>query len=158
MKKVLSISIALIAILVVMTGCEMSRTAIDAETFKEKAEAADLTVQDSTAQQEGNDIIDEYYIAYKGSADATEYQIEFVIFSSEDVAKSDYLKHKNDVEALKGSVSSSTSAEIGNYAYYTLTTDGKYYVISRVDNTLVYVETTDEHKSVVSDFIKGLGY
>ena len=45
-----------------------------------------------------------------------------------------------------------------NYEKYTQETEGLYMVLTRVDNTLLYVKAPDNAKEPINSFIKELGY
>ncbi len=45
-----------------------------------------------------------------------------------------------------------------NYSTYSLTTNGKYKYLSRIDNTLIYIDASDDYKDAIKDIIKELGY
>jgi len=155
MKKV-ALLLGVVLVFSMLSGCKLSRASIDTDTFKTNAEAAGYTVFDTTNYYP-DDIVGICQIATKGS-DYIEYQIEFVLVPTVEQAKVIYQEIYSEYESRKGMSSSYSSASLGNYAYYRLTTNGKYYVVSRTANTFLYVEASVEYKSEIADFISSIGY
>ena len=148
--------VLLVLIFTMLPGCQMSRMPISANEFKTRAEAAGYFVQDALDQfPEG--AAETYLIAFVGG-DAIEYQIEFAVTSTTEQAVSAYRQNRSDFEAQKGSFSSDTSVSVGNYSYYKLTSNGKYSVISRIENTFIYVNAPAEHKDAIVEFLNSIGY
>ena len=100
-------------------------------------------------------VFNQVYIAI--SSDST-YQIEFYELSDSDYASSFFNNNKKTFEDSKSSGSAETSVSAGNNAKYTLTTNGKFKVVSRIDNTVIYLNVDDDYKSSVKDVLKDLGY
>ena len=155
MKKTVLL-LVIIAILAGFSGCKSSRTPIDAAGFKAKAEAAGYTIQDA-ADQVSEGSVNDYLIAVKGT-DTIIYQIEFIVVPTVQEAESACKKLQSGIEALKGSSSLYSTMSVGNYSYYTLTSDGKYSSVSRVENTFIYFSASSEYKDELAAFCKGIGY
>lgn len=155
MKKI-ALLLGITLMFSMLSGCQLSRTAIDADMFKTEAEAAGYTVIDTTnSYPDGT--VGNCQIAVK-SSDSIEYQIEFVIVPTEEQAKTIYQEKYAEYESRKDSGSSHSSVSVGNYAYFRLTSNGKYYVVSRTGNTFLFVEASEEYKSEIADFIRSIGY
>jgi len=145
-----------IAIFAMLSGCQTSRTPLDAAGFTEKAEAAGYTVQDA-ADQFPEGAVNDCLLAIMGT-DTVLYKIEFAVVPTVEQANSAYWENRSNIEASKGSASSNTSVSMDNYAYYKLTSDGKYSVISRIENTFVYVVASSEYKDEIAAFLQDIGY
>ncbi|MCL2517159.1 MAG: hypothetical protein FWF15_01225 [Oscillospiraceae bacterium] len=156
MKKVLIIFIFIAVIMIFATGCSMSRTAITAEQFAKKAEEAGYFIQDYI-EYISADVVLDYLIAIRGTEEI-DYQIEFVVVSTVEQAITDYNNNKADFVAQKTGTSSYADVTMGNYAYYVLTTGGRHYVISRIENTFIYINAEEQYKTEISDFLKTIGY
>jgi len=154
--KKMSFLLAVVMVLILTAGCQGSRTPVDAVQFNAKAEEAGYLVQDASDQFDDGDVND-YLIAIKGT-ESIDYQIEFAVVPTEAQAISAYQENKGEFEANKGSSSSCSSVSTGNYSYYYLTTNGRYYVISRIENTFIYVDASAEYKAEISSFLKSIGY
>ena len=155
MKKLTILTVFLLTFFM-LAGCQTSRSAISAEEFKTKAEAAGYTVQDASSQYPDGQV-DEYWIAVKLS-DAIDYQIEFAVVPTAEQAKGAYEQNKADFESKKGNFTVHSTVSIGNYSYYYLTTSARFQVISRVDNTFIYIDAEKEYKDEIENFLQSIGY
>ena len=45
-----------------------------------------------------------------------------------------------------------------NYSKYTLQSDNKYMVVSRIEDTVVYVKVDSKYKDQIKDLLKEIGY
>lgn len=156
MRKVkrLMMGVLCFIVLFTITGCG-NKTAITSDDFKSRMESSGYTVQDATSQMSEYDYIDQVYIAI--SSDST-YQIEFYELSDSDYASSFFNNNKSTFENSKSSSATETSVSAGNNAKYTLTTNGKFKVVSRIDNTVIYLNVDEDYKSSVKDVLDDLGY
>jgi hypothetical protein len=137
-----------------VTGCG-NKTAITSSDFKTRMEAKGYIVQDATNQFSDYDYITQVYIAL--SSDYA-YQIEFYELSNSDNASSFFNTNKSIFENSKSSSASETSVSTANNAKYTLTTNGQFKVVSRIDNTVIYLNVSESYKSTIKDVLKDLGY
>jgi len=135
-----------------LAGCG-SKTALTAEQFKSKMEAAGYEVQDATYQYEG--LVDQCFIAVKGNF---EYQIEFYVVATESQAVGAYNQNKEQFQSKKSNASAETTKEVSNYGKYTLNTGGNYSVISRVDNTFIYIDASNDYRDEINKTLDSLGY
>ena len=152
-KKGLLFSALLFAFLILFTGCSKKK-AITSDEFKSKAEAEGYTVTDVQSQYASYGYINQAFVA--SSADG--YQIEFYVLSDKDYAKSMFETNKSIIENVNGNNKVKTEVNLSNYSKFAITTSTKYGYLSRIDNTLIYVNTTKENKNKVSSFIKKLKY
>lgn len=141
-------------VLFTLTGCG-NKTSITSDDFKNKMESNGYTVQDATNQMASYDYIKKVYIAI--SNDST-YQIEFYELSDSDYATSFFNNNKSIFEDSKSSVSTETSVNLGNHNKYSLTANDKFKVVSRIDNTVIYLDVDENYKSSVKDILDDLGY
>lgn len=95
---------------------------------------------------------------YIASGKDSTYQIEFYELSDEENAIKFYNNNQSIFESTKGSNSSESSASLKNYSKYVLSTNGKYKVISRIDNTVIYCDIDDNYKSVVKEVLEEIDY
>lgn len=152
-KNIISLIICFIAVLTV-TGCK-DKKSITADEFKNTMESNDYTVQEATDQFSEYDYVEKVYIALISDSS---YQIEFYQLSDDDYATSFYNNNKSIFEESKSSKNSETSVSMANYSKYTLETNGKYKVISRINNTAIYLNVDAEYKEDVKSILKKLGY
>lgn len=86
------------------------------------------------------------------------YQIEFYELIDEESAIAFYNSNKNSFEQSKGNASAETNVQGKNYAKYTLSSNGKYMVVSRIDNTFIYVSVAEQYRDIIKDILKEIGY
>ncbi|MGI6366377.1 MAG: hypothetical protein ACOX2G_11775 [Bacillota bacterium] len=151
MKKL--ITLLLLALVLTTVGCGFKdRTPLTAGQFADKMEAAGFQIVDATNQFEAG-VVEAVYLAV-----GENYQIEFYVVPTVDQAQRAFEQNKADFEAAKGSTSTNKSAEVKNYSYYAQTSAGTYSVVSRTDNTFIYVVADDEYKKEISEILSDLGY
>lgn len=158
-KKVLAIVglivIALIGIAIaVFTILNKEKTSISAAAFNNTMKEKGYTMTDTTNQfAQYGDYVSKSYAAQKSG-----YQIEFYELSSEENAISMYNTNKIKFETQKTNTSTSSAVNMKNYSTFSLTANGKYKYLSRIDNTLIYVDVDESYKDTVKDIMKEIGY
>ena len=152
--KGLMLSTLCFVVLFMVTGCG-NKVAISSSDFKTKMEKKGYTVDDVTSQFDGYDYLSKVYIAL--SSDSA-YQIEFYELSDVDSASILFDNSKAAFENSKSSDSPEDSVDLENHEKYTLTTNGQFKVVSRIDNTVIYLDVPDTYKSSVEGVLKDLGY
>ncbi len=150
MKK-LGLIVVGIMLMLGLTACG-KKEALTASSFKAKMETKGYEVVDISSDYEEGTIVSAL-IATKD-----DYQIEFYLVNDEEQAIRAFNQNKTGFEELKTSGSMETEVSLSNHAKYTLTTGGKYMVISRIGTTFVYVNVEDGNKSEVSGVLKDLNY
>ena len=78
--------------------------------------------------------------------------------TTETDAKAMFETNRKSFENSKGSVSTEKSINLGNHSLYSVTSNGFYMYLSRIDNTLVYAKVSETYKDTVKDFINELKY
>lgn len=141
-------------VLVVFNTLNKEKTPISADTFNTIMEGKGYVMTDTTIQfaQYGS-LMTKSYAAQKN-----DYQIEFYELSTDENAISMYNTNKTKFESQKSNASASATASMNNYSTYSLTTNGKYKYLSRIDNTLVYIDVDESYKDIVKDIMKEIGY
>ena len=156
MKRLLIIVLAVI----MLVGCSASRTAITVEEFIAKAEAAGYSVRDRMDEDHPDEAL-YYYDATKatGGPETIEFrQITFMIFTTDEYSKSVFKNQKTEYEKNKAEEYSIEEKTNDKFEYYYLTSDGKFSVVSRVENTIIFAWADEEFKTETSDFLKTIGY
>lgn len=131
----------------------IEKTPLTAEEFKTKMEEKGYTVLDATSLASQYDYVSKIYVAQKDA-----YQIEFFEFSNDEYAIGSFNTNKSKFEEFKGNSSATMTVNIKNYSKYSLNTNGKYKFVSRVNNTLIYLDVEDSVQDEVKEIIKELGY
>ncbi len=153
MKK---LKVILLLILVIfLSACSFDKKAIDSSEFKEIMRDNSYYVVNSKDQFSEYDYILNSYIAIDSQQN---YQIEFYELEDEENAIAFYDYNKDIFEGYKISTSIYTDVSFSNNSKYTLTTDDSYRVLSRVDNTVIYISVDKKYKDEVKSILKELGY
>lgn len=157
---IILIIVAILVIGAIITGVVIinknkNKESITANEFKDKMEDMNYIIVDAKNQFEEYDYIEKVYLAVP---EDYEYQIEFYEMDREEQAITFYNHNKDIFESYKSSISSETSVNIGNNAKYTLTTEDEYRLLSRIDNTVIYVHVDKEYKDKIKETLKEIGY
>ena len=129
-----------------------SRIPISAETFAAQMEAQGFQIYD---------ISDRYDAALADSASIAvgpDYQIAFFLLSDNRQAATAFAQNKAVFESQKGIASFRKTTSIGTYYSYYLISDGKFFLVSCIDNTMIYCVTDKDYSDEIRDLIKELGY
>jgi len=144
--------LGLIILIFVLAACGQSRTALTANEFVAKMEAAGFDIVDAKDQFEEG-VVEAVFIALNDN-----YQIEFYVVPSVSQAESAFEQNKSNFEAASGGSSSHKYVSMKNYSYFFQTASDTYYAVSRIDNTFIYVMADAAYKKEIGDIISDLGY
>lgn len=152
MRKKLGLFLLIALSLLVVTGCSFNKKALTAEEFTKIAEENDLITADVKVSQFSEfETIENAIVAVNTEG----WQIEFYVLDSKESAKSMYNKNR---EAFDEETGTTTKIEVGNYTKFSKKSKEKYLVLSRVDNTLLYVDVARDKQKQVDKIIEALGY
>lgn len=166
-KSTIAIIIAIIVVLVAVLGVGgffIVKTVINLTKDKDLITAQEFTitmkgkgyvVADVKDQFSNYDYISNAYVAVKGDYS---YQIEFYETTDESSAVSFYNNNKSIFESSKSSVSSENSKDLKNSSKYSLQSNGEYKVVSRIGNTVIYLNVDKDYKDEVDKILDELGY
>ena len=140
-------------VLFTLTGCG-NKTVKATSDFKSIAESKGYTVSDVTSQYSSYPDVTEATVAQSSSG----YQLEFYVLDEIENAKNMFETNRETFDQNKGSNYSHSEVNLGNYSTYSLTNDGYYMYLSRVENTLLYVRVPKSYKDDIKGFVKELGY
>ena len=160
-KALVVVLIVVLIIAVVITSgvylvakfLNVEKEAITAKKFISIMEEQDFLVGEVTEQFEGADIeVEEAYVAV-----GDDYQIEFYTFEDEKTAEMFFKVNKAKFD--EDSASSRFSLNGKNFNSFSITTDGEYRFVERVDETVIYLDVDEEYKDEVKELVKEeLGY
>lgn len=157
MKKTLKV-LFIIAIcftsLFCFSGCGKKKNAISADDFYSKMEKRNFVIKDSKSEYSSHNEIVRSYVA---APQDLSFQIEFIELDTESSAKNMFTSNQRIFQDTSSS-KLETSVSVANYSKYTVEVNGKYKVISRIDNTLVYVDADLKYKDNVNNLLEDLGY
>ena len=152
MKKIRrTMIIGLLFVFLLGTGCG-NKEAITANEFVQKMEENEFLVVDITDQYDDK-LLSAVQIAY-----SDEYQIEFYIFNEIDQAIRDFNQNKDHFAESKVQGAIESTVSVGNHSKYTLRSAGRYMVISRIENTFIYLNTPVDYTTEIEEILKNLGY
>ena len=152
LKRIFTIIICFVMISFV-TGC--SKKKISIEKFNEIMKEKGYKISDDIKLDNEEETVKKYSIVNDPD---NKYMIQFYQFDSHEDAKLVY--HKMRLELYSIPVKGSTSGSIERKKYYkfVLTNDDKYYIVSVIDNTLLFAYTKVENKNELKNFVKKIGY
>lgn len=129
---------------------------ITATKFESIMEEKQFSIINSKTQFEEYDYIKDSMIAMQNDGD---YQIEFYVMDDTSNAAAFFKSNKSIFEnKASDSSKSRISTTFKNGETFKLNSNGKYMAVSRIDNTVVYVNVDSEYKDSVDDILKDLGY
>ena len=153
LNKVL-LGFVLFCSLLLLTGCS-NKAAIGPESFQSKMEKKGFVIRDITDDPYYDENFEYAIIATNNEKN---YQIELYVLSTVDYAKSMFKNNKEIFEDAVEGTKSYTDVSVKNYSKYTQSDNSTYYVISRIENTLIYAKENKELKKEINEILKDLGY
>ena len=145
--------VVLLLVLFTLTGCAISKKALNGDEIKNKVEDMGIKVTDIKSSFSG---MDHVINAYKfGNSN---YYIEYLEISDVEKAKIIFQNNKERIDSNRNGSYTNMSTSGNNYETYELVSDGYYMYISRVDNTLIYADDKVEYEKEVKKLIEDLGY
>ena len=148
MKKIL-----LIILVLFMTGCTMVKTATNVNNFENVASNKGFSINNRSSEYDSVSYIKEYS---KATLDDT--VIEMVVYSDSESAAKVQQSHIKDFSLRKSTGAQIISQKGKNYYHYSLVSNNRYMLSTRVDNTLIFCQVMLEDKELVDNIIKELGY
>lgn len=166
MKKstIIIIVVAIVAVLIIGTIGVVGGFFIVKSIINNKKEPITVTEFRAKMSQEGLNVQTEYsyemgVISKRVAKDYnSNYKIEFYKLSDVANATILYNSRKQLIESTEGWVSSKTSTETKNVSKYAVTAGGKYMVVSRVGDTVIYVNADSKYKDKIKDILKAINY
>lgn len=148
MKKLAKV-LFVIVIMFMLTACG-AKEELTASEFEEIMKEHGFYVNDLTNDMEDSGISGVY------AANNNEFQVEFYVFKSEDLAKDAFNSNLDMFEENKDYAGDEKSED--TYDTYTQQTEDYYNVLRRVGKTLFYASVNVDYKNDVKSIIKNLGY
>lgn len=160
MKKPLIITLSIVLVIVVVGVILFSlinkdKPSITAEEFKSTMEEKGYYVKDVTAQFANYGYIKKPYVA---ASQDNAYQVEFYEISDSEHASKFFNTNKAIFEASKGSISAETNIGFRNYSKYTLQSNNKYQIVSRINSTVIFVDVDSKYKDTIDKLLNEIGY
>lgn len=150
-KKLLFVLVCFISCFL-LTGCG-NKDKITIDDFKSVMESKGYVVEDITSS------MSEYgYITKTLVAKLDTHKIEFYVLKDVDSAVTFFNTNKTSFENSKSATATELLSESNNYSKYSLSTNNKYKVVSRIDDTVIFLNVDDTYKNEVIDILDTLGY
>lgn len=128
---------------------------ITVSKFESIMEDADFEVVSAKDQFENYDEIEDVKIAIQEDGD---YQIEFYVIDNESNADKFFESNKEIFEKNSGSKETRVQTSFKNGELFKLTVNDEYMVLSRIEDTVIYLKVDSEYKDSVDSILKKLGY
>ena len=144
---------ALLALLLLCLPACSDKAPATADQFQKKLEAQEFQIVDVTGQYAQFAHILKALGTEKGSL-----HIEFLEINSNDNAAAMFQGNRARVEKFKASGAVESSVSAANYQKYSLTTSETFYVVSRIEKTLIYAYSAKADKDALQDILTSLDY
>ncbi|MCI8620297.1 MAG: hypothetical protein HFJ50_00140 [Clostridia bacterium] len=128
---------------------------ITADEFFNKMQEKEYIIADAKSQFLSYDYIEKVYVATPSDYS---YKIEFYEMKDIESAKGFYETNKRIFEEGKKDGYIETNNNLKNSSRYTIKNNEKYSVISRIDNTAIYINSDIEYANEIDKFLKQIGY
>lgn len=148
MKKIMKICAAVLAVafFTVFTACS-ARSTVSADEFQKQAKSAGFTVAAPSSDSSGAKK------SLSATKDGTDVEIDYHQFSDAASAEDWYGQGKGSLQGTGKNVVDSDA-----YSKYTVTNGEIYYVLVRMDDTVIVCKSTTAKQSVVDGLLKTLKY
>lgn len=154
MKKFI-LSLVLLLGIFALTGC-VNKKPLTSDEFYSKMKEKHFTLTDATNQFEGQDYMEKVFVAQNPSST---YQIEFLQTTTEQDAIEVYANNKNNFEeALGNVVKNKLDVDLKGVQKFRATSNGKFMALTRINNTMIYVNSYENYSKEISNILKELGY
>ena len=137
-------------VLVCLWGCSKSPVTVD--DFKKTMEKAGYTIFEASGQFDRS-IAESVTVARKEG-----YQIEFFLLTSEENAISSFNSNVDKLDKKQGDITVKTSTSVSNHSTYALRMNDRFYKVSRIGRTMIFLNVPQEQKNAVSDLLESMGY
>jgi len=130
------------------------RTPISADEFTFRMKEVGFFAVDVTDQ-----FPPEYQMETVREVRTTHFVIQFIALSTEAQARGTYQTNRNMLEReSRGAWSSHSEISLSNFSRFAITFDGIYTVISRIEDTFVFAQTSSANRAELDDLLRILGY
>ena len=151
-KKSIILGLLIIVVVSFATGCGFYNL-VDTKEFKEHFGALGYSTSDTETPL--YDTAESYVVATKSDVP---FKIEYYEFESEVEAKKVYVKYTDSIVDYITTNSKDTEVTGAVYAKWTSISQGEYIKISRVKNTLIFINGTVEFKDEIDKLLEDIKY
>ena len=151
MKKLKILVLMILAVL--LSACSIKKEAIDEDDFIRIMTNEGFEVVNTVNEYTEYPYFEETYVAKKDG-----YEIQFYELEDDSFAKKIYSENKQQMESTKTGTYVESNVDLINNNKYSVDTQGVYTVVSRTDDTIVYLSVNSKFKEEVNSILKKLGY
>lgn len=155
MKKAIMI-VCLMLSLALLTGCE-EKTPQTKEGFMQIMEEKGFAITDASNDADEVENVKSIVLAQNTKASPT-YKIEFWEFMDLSTAEGTFDEIMEELDDRHSTKTMSVSMNAANYSSYSFIADGNYYVIFRIENTMLCSVSDKKYKSEIEAIFEDLGY
>ena len=153
MKKINILVLLILSLFLSACATTIERECIDDEEFSRIMTNEGFIVVNVKDQFAQYNYIEEAYVATNNN-----YKIEFYELEEDNYAIDFYETNKKIFEETKSNTSFYLNEDYPESNKYTLTTEKEYKVISRIEDTVVYLNMDKKYKDEANNILKKLGY
>lgn len=154
--KLKNISVYLLLIICLfITGCgeEKTKKVATLDEFGNIASEKGFTVSDTTDSYSNAD-----YILEAKQAIYEDITIEMIKYSDSEYADKVQKNHIENFDLLKSTAATAHKDKGANYYSYSIVSNNRYMISTRVDNTLIFCKVMLNDKEIVDEILDKLGY
>lgn len=154
--RIKNISFCLLLIICLfITGCgeEKTKEVATLEEFSNIATNKGFTVTDTYSTYS-----DASYILEARQAVYDDITIEMIKYSDSETADKVQKNHIENFDLLKSTAATAHKDKGSNYYSYSLVSNNRYMVSTRVENTLIFCKVMINDKEIVNEILNELGY
>ena len=151
MKKIF----LLLVLVLFITGCSsnVTKPAKNVNDFETAAENKGFTVEKDCKDYDGVSYIYEY-----GKIMTGESKVEMIVYSDSEKADAVQKTHIESFDLLKSTGAQAKKEKGKNFYHYSLISNNKYMLSSRIDSTLIFCKVDLADKDLIESLITELGY
>ena len=151
MKKIF----LLLVLVLFITGCSsgVTKPVKNVNDFKTAASNKGFTVDEENKDYDGVSYIYEY-----GKIMTGESKVEMIVYSDSEKADAVQKTHIESFDLLKSTGAQAKREKGKNFYHYSLISNNKYMLSTRIDNTLIFCKVDLVDKDLIESLITELGY
>ena len=155
MKKINKSLILLFLFMIFLTtGCK-KKDNVTADQFKKYMEKKGYVIVNKKDNIYNNKYFNNVYYAVEKEE---KYTIQFFELKDEASSKVFYNNLKKDISNSKVNKYKENSKSISNYSYYELSYNNNYKKVSRINNTIIYINTDIAYSKIINRQLKNLEF
>ena len=151
-KKSIIAGVLIVLVVSLVTGCNFGPKPLNNTDFKEHFGALGYTISDT---ETGRYESDKYLVATK---EDVPYKIEYYEFKEEVDAKKAYKNYKDSISEFITSDSKNQETTGAVFSKIVAVSTNEYIIISRVKNTLIFINGTKDYSTDIDKLLTDIKY